>query len=224
MIQFVVNAWLSLVGGLGGQEDQSCKLIIYPQSAHYAQLGTKAASSDKSARLYDHSAKLNGDLPRIAYTGGQVTHHPTKMTVENLATWEFDLDTKPWSAIATKPFKRWLLVREDDSYHELWGIAQVARSSRSSDQDKFAEKYRVELEERGHVVDPNLFYSRFSAPIPHGVVELESDSDEFNVHRILVDGVVVRYVEDIRRRKILALAISRMLTIDNRFCGTRMCI
>ncbi len=71
----------------------------------------------------------------------------------------------------------------------------MARATLSSRQDSFTEKYRVKFEKRGHVVDANLFTLRFSPPMGHSVVVPDPESDEYRVHRILIDGVVVRYVE-----------------------------
>uniref|UniRef100_UPI00148A07E8 Kelch repeat-containing protein n=1 Tax=Ruegeria sp. HKCCD8929 TaxID=2683006 RepID=UPI00148A07E8 len=151
---------------------------------------------DAPSWLYEHKAELASDGKRLICTGGQVTHHPTEFTVENLTTWEFDLESKSWNPMATESGQRWMLLREDESWNDLWKIEQVACASRSSRQDTFAERYRAEFEERGHVVDPNLFYARFSPPVPHSVLEPDPDSEEYRVHRILVAGVVVRFVED----------------------------
>lgn len=142
--------------------------------------------------LFEHEARLEDDRPVVICTGGQIAHQPTGRVVENLTTWAFDLDVKSWTSISTLSCKRWLLMREDESPNDLREIEEVAKPCRIPVLRKFAEKYRAKFAQRGHVVDPGLFFSRFSPPIPHCVLE----SDEYKVYRILIDGVVVRYVED----------------------------
>lgn len=147
--------------------------------------------------LYDHAAELDSTGRKLVCSGGRVTHKPTGRTLENLVTWEFDLSTNTWSSKATKSFQRWILVRKDESYNELWGIEQVARASRSARKDEFAEKYRLEFAARNHAVDAELFEARFAPPFPHTPIEATDPyGDDHRVHRFAVEGVVVRIVED----------------------------
>ena len=185
-----------IIGGLRYPKDRSDKETwVYRLQLSDFSIHVVTTHGHPPPWLYDHNAELDKDGQRIICTGGQARHLSARMTVDNLTTWEFDLKTKTWSVLESKPYQRWLLVREDKSHNDLWGIEQVAWAMRSSRQDDFAESYRAKFKERGHVVDADLFYSRFSPPIPHSIVEPDPDSDNYRVHRILVDGVVVRYVE-----------------------------
>ena len=100
-----------------------------------------------------------------------------------------------WSKVETKGFRRWLLVREDEGYNDLWAIGQVVGAMRNSRDDRFAAQYQAEFAKRGHVVDATLFNSRFSPPIPHSPVDPIPEQDSHRVHRLLVEGVMVRIVE-----------------------------
>ncbi|MDU8928171.1 hypothetical protein RXV86_12305 [Alisedimentitalea sp. MJ-SS2] len=155
-----------------------------------------ATQGDAPPWLYDHKAECARGGARLICTEGQVTHQPTDRTVENLTTWEFDLAKMSWEFIETKPFQRWILLREDESYNDLWGIEQVARANRSSRKSTIAERYRTEFEERGLIVDVELFEGRFSPPIPHRKIEPDTASEDHKTHRILIDDVVVRFTED----------------------------
>lgn len=146
--------------------------------------------------LYGHQAELDPQGKKILCSGGQVAHQPTERAVENLTTWEFDLVSDSWSALETKPFQRWLLVREDEGYNDLWGIEQVVRSSRSTRESKLATRYQAKFEERGHIVDAELFDARFAPPIPHRPIEPDPDCKGLRAHRILMDDVIVRIKED----------------------------
>ncbi|NOR63567.1 MAG: hypothetical protein GQ535_13860 [Rhodobacteraceae bacterium] len=203
-----------IIGGLRYPEDRcDTETRVYRLQLSDFSIHRVATQKQAPPWLYDHRAELDVGRSKIVCTGGQVTHHPSKTTVENLTVWEFDLVEKSWHSLAGKPFKRWLLVREDESLNELWQIEQVARASRLSRQDSFAEKYRAEFEARGHIVNADLFYSRFSPPIPHSVVERDPNSDEYRVHRVLIDGVVVRYVEDMHA---ITVTVEGALSLEKR--------
>ncbi len=186
-----------IVGGLRYPEDRNHNdTQVYFLNLCDFSIHSLATQGQPPFWLWKHSAELDDAASKIVCVGGKATHHPTKEIVENLSTWELDLETSSWTEATTKPFTRWLLMREDESYNDLWGIEQVAEASRSSRRDDYAEKYRAEFGKRGHSVDANLYDVRFSPKIPHSVVEPNPDHDDYNTHRILVDGVIVRYVEN----------------------------
>lgn len=201
-----------IIGGLrypkdrNDHETQVYQLELEDFSIHRVEVKGQAPSW-----LYDHKAGLSESGTKIVCTGGQITHHQAQRTVENLTAWEFDLDTLTWAAAGSKAVTRWLLEREDESCNDLNGIETVARASRSSRLSKFAERYKTKFAQRGHVVDAELFYSRFQPPIPHSSVVMDPDSDEFRVHRILIDDVVVRYVEDMLE---IAVTVEGELSCD----------
>ncbi|NIY78782.1 hypothetical protein HCZ23_04805 [Celeribacter sp. HF31] len=187
-----------IVGGLRypDERDQSDTLVFRLQLSDFS-IHLVESCGNAPSWLYDHTAELDNARQTIVCSGGQVTHEPTGRTVENLTTWEFDLSTNTWSSLETKPFQRWILVREDEGYNELWGIEQVARASQSTRIDDFAEKYRTDFAARGHEVDAELFEARFTPPLPHTPIEAtDRYGDDYRVHRFLVEGVVVRIFED----------------------------
>ncbi len=203
-----------LIGGLRYPRDRlRDTTLVYRLQLSDFSIHQVPTQGDAPSWLYKHKAKLASNRSCIVCTGGQVTHHPTGKTVENLTTWEFDLEGSWWVPSGTKPFTRWLLMREDESYNELWGIECVIRSNRLSRQSTVAEMYRAKFAERGHVVDEDLFCSRFSPPVSHSVVTTDAEKDSHRVHRILVDGVVVRYVEQSHE---IAVTIEGNLNLSTR--------
>jgi hypothetical protein len=89
-----------------------------------------------------------------------------------------------------------LLVREDDTLNELWSIGQVVQGVKLSRQDEFAESYRAKFATRGHVIDADIYRNRLRPPLDHTVEERDLEGDEYRTHRIRIDGVIIRYVED----------------------------
>lgn len=151
-------------------------------------------TGDAPPWLHDHDADLDETGRKIICSGGRVIHGPTKRIVENLTTWELDLETLSWTALETRDCQRWLLMREDEGLNELWHVEEVAQAERSQRWSKWAKLDKSRFAERGHVIDADLFEARFTPPIPHR--RLEPDPDAYRVHRIEVDGVTVRFVED----------------------------
>ena len=80
----------------------------------------------------------------------------------------------------------------------MWQVQRIVEASRSRRQSKWTERYRRAFEERGHTVDADLYYSRFRPPVAHETIDRNPDQDNVRTHRILIDGVVVRYVQNLR--------------------------
>lgn len=186
-----------ILGGLGYPSDRDYsstfvfRLCLSDLSIHRVQTDGPAP-----AWLCRHTAELDEACQKIVCSGGEVIHGPTGRGVENLTTWEFDLITYLWSPMETKPFHRWLLVREDENRNELWGIGLVAKASRIKRKDPVAERYRQRFAARGHTVDADLFNARFTPPFPHAPVTApDPHSDNFRGHRFSVEGVVVGVFE-----------------------------
>lgn len=187
-----------IIGGLRypDERDPSATLVFRLQLSDFSMQVVKTCGNTPSW-LYDHSAELDEARHTIVCSGGKVTHVPTGRTVENLTTWEFDLTTNTCSSLETKPFQRWILVREDEGYNELWSIEQVARASRSARKDDFSEKYRADFAARGHEVDADVFEARFTPPFAHTPIETADPyGDNYRVHRFVVEGAVVRISEE----------------------------
>ncbi len=202
-----------ILGGLRypDERDHSDTLVYRLQLSDFSIHLVKSCGNAPSW-LYDHTAELDNARQTIVCSGGQVSHEHTGRTVENLTTWEFDLTKNTWSSLESKSFQRWILVREDESYNELWGIERVAQASRSTRKDDFAEKYRADFAARGHEVDAELYEARFTPPFPHTPIEATDPyGDDHRVHRFAVEGVVVRISEDMHE---IAITVEGELSPD----------
>lgn len=153
-----------------------------------------ATAGQVPAWLTHYQAKLADSESQLIVSGGQVMHHPTERPVENLTTWVLDLYSFSWSARETKPFQRWILLREDECLNELRRIGTLAKASQGSLRSKYAKDYEAQFAQRGHRVDADLYFSRFSPPVPHQL--LKADTDEYPTRRLLISGIMVRIYED----------------------------
>ncbi len=191
----LVDDTIWIVGGLRYPDDRCrgrtdvYRLDLKDLSIHHERI-----SGTPPSWLFDHLATLDDGGEGIVLCGGEVMHSEELRFVENLTTWKLDLRAKTWTALETKAFTRWMLMREDGSPNDLWAISEVARANGSSRPSTFAERYRSEFAARGLIVDAALYDARYQLPVPHEIVEQPEDS--FRRYRIAVDGVIVRFDED----------------------------
>lgn len=193
----LVDQSIYIIGGLRYPEDRDYRnTLVYRLDLTDFSIHLTPTQGNPPCWLYKHKATFDPYAGKIICTEGVSTHQQTQMDVENLTTWEFALQTRSWEEKDTKPYRRWLLVRNDGSRNKLWELKVIADASRSLRQSSLAEKYLRNFEERGHTVDTELYFSRFQPPIPHVKIDRNADQRDVRAHRILVDGVVVRYVEN----------------------------
>lgn len=191
----LVDDTIWIVGGLRYLDDRIhgtttiCRLDLHDFSIHREEI-----AGTPPRWLFEHKARLGDGGQSIVLNGGQVAHQSAQRYVENLTTWKLDLRAKTWTALETKAFTRWMLMREDGSPNDLWAISEVARANGSSRPSTFAERYRSEFAARGLIVDAALYDARYQLPVPHEIVEQPEDS--FRRYRIAVDDVIVRFDED----------------------------
>ncbi|MBO9467925.1 hypothetical protein J7443_22025 [Tropicibacter sp. R15_0] len=187
-----------IVGGLHYPKDrlQNTTLVYRLQLSDFSIQRVETQGTTPNW-LHDHNAELDMSRQSLVCSSGKVTHTPTGRVIENLTTWGFDLSTNRWSATSSQSFHRWLLVREDESFNELWGIGQVFDAERSTETNDIAEQYKRKFAARGHVVDPKLHAARFTPPIPHTpVLATDPFGKDFRVHRLEIQGVTIRIRED----------------------------
>lgn len=184
-----------IIGGLRYAKDRDeTTTHVYRLRLSDLSMERVETHGDAPPWLFNHEAELRDG--RIVCSGGEATHSATGRITENLTRWGFDPSTGAWEALFTRACQRWLLMREDESPNDLFGIGLVASDGRFGRVSKTAGRYRDEFAERGHVVDAELYASRFTPPFAHSTVEPDPDQDAFNTHFIEVEGVIVRIKED----------------------------
>ncbi len=114
---------------------------------------------------------------------------------ENIDDWSLDLTTWQWSRLTDR---NWLCVevcREDDQSLHLWEISQIEFRERIGESSQAS---RDELRsEAGIEVDLPLYKRRYQPSVEHEeVVVDDEDGTDWNVHRVRIDGVVVRFNEE----------------------------
>jgi hypothetical protein len=112
--------------------------------------------------------------------------------VENIDDWRLSLADWHWERLTQRRWERFEVFREDKKRLHLWELGQAlwAKQVHWEDAEEQERKLHAEL---GSAPRLDLLPHLFRPDIAHE--ELPEDPDNFKVHRIRTDGIVVRYVE-----------------------------
>lgn len=190
-----VDSGIVLIGNLGYIEKRN------PTATQVLFLDLKTlemrpveTAGDPPGWLHRHHARISTDGKGIVIEGGSLYRGSDKTLVENIDDWVLHTDGWEWERLTRRPWHRWEVVRRDGQQNHLWHIRQAFRYLQANWRDEY-EKNVAKIEEELEVLpDRDLVSRLYRPPIPHE--DLTSNENEYNVFRIRVDGVVVRYVED----------------------------
>lgn len=144
--------------------------------------------------LHDHEASLELGNNRIIVKKGKIDLGKDSPLRENIDDWELDIEEWQWRAITNRKWARWEVTRSDQEMNHLWGIRQALFSleaNRIHDYDKELAELTIEL---GYSPDVNLIKKLYSPDVPH--IVLPEIEEEYNAFRISINGITIRFVED----------------------------
>jgi hypothetical protein len=145
--------------------------------------------------IYEHKAILEESGHSILVRGGKIDPGGENASlVENIDDWRLHLTDWRWERLTERLWQRWEFFRKDKRPNHLWEIQQALWSRKVG----WKKKLEEQLEQLGHQLgsrpDLALADQLFCPPLPHE--RMPSADDEYNVVRIKLDGIVVRYVAD----------------------------
>jgi hypothetical protein len=220
-----------IIGSLGYPEER--KLGTTP--VMILDLNTFAISSVLTSGpppgwLHNHRATLSEDGSSILIQKGKVHREVNRPLVENIDDWRLHFKDWRWERLTERRWARCEMKRQDGKPNHLFEIRQTLWSRDFEPPTKF-ERDMQELA-RTLGARPNLdsLTTLYRPNVPHELVPQEDD--EFSVFRIKVDGIVVRYVEemysiqmtvegDLQQRTFDALAadlLEKLTTLENTSC------
>ena len=180
----LVGDRIIVVGSLGyaGQRGDATQLLaLDTRDLSVAQL---SATGESPGWIYKHTATLAGNA--IAIRGGM--REAGDDSTENIDDWSLDLTAMRWTRLTARSWSFWLVAREDDRSSSLWRFGTFTYLD--------AERRAAEIAELGFEPDLALYAARYTPPIDHVAIPRNPENDdEYNVTRIDVGGVIVRYVE-----------------------------
>jgi hypothetical protein len=158
-------------------------------------VGTIETSGTPPGWIHKHTATLSEDGSSILLQHGLLDRGGEWSRKENIDDWRLHLKDWRWERLTNRRWPRWEIRRQDRKPNHLWQIQQ-ARWSLDVESHQKLEKQMEELEvELGNRPNLDLAVSLYNPPIPHENLPAKSE-EEYRITRISVEGVVVRYVED----------------------------
>lgn len=192
------------------------------------EIAQKTTGGECPGWISRHVAKLSDDQQSITVTGGQVFPNEESPLLENFDTWRLDLRTWNWERLSQVNWQQWIIAREDGESNELWNIrSSLDRKAMGLSDDDILEHFPPEVRELmaeaitvDDSIDPKLLEALYSPPIQHKKVlredtfenndddsdgdEIENDDDfDYNTYRIDVNGVMIRFTEEMSEVKMV---------------------
>lgn len=139
-----------------------------------------------------HHAELLADEQVIVLRGGKLhTGDANLPLVDNVDDWELNLRNWQWRRLTQRNWPCRIISRQDGRMNHYWEIEQAVWSRRLKSGNQFHTQMQ-ELEQKlGQRPDLELFSALFRPTLPHET--LPEQDGEFQVFRIQIEGVVVRY-------------------------------
>jgi len=166
-------------------------------------IASRHTSGECPGWIHRHSAALTDHADAIVVSGGLVETDDAGAAAfrDNGDDWRLDLATWSWRRLTTRNWRQWQFVRADRRANHLWRVRSLslfagkrwAKEHRESMEEMISREIDAVRAAYGADPDLNLFKALFDPPIAHE--SLAALDDEPGVHRIDVEGVVVRYVE-----------------------------
>jgi hypothetical protein len=210
-----------LIGSLGYPEDRRVgeTQVLTVECPGWAVLPVQC-TGDPPGWISSHRAELEG-TSAIKVTGGRVERGPDVSLVENIDDWILHLDGWRWERLTQRRWPRFEAYRQDGEKNHLfwlrqalsnkqidWPSVEAAIAAREGQEaaDRWAQRQRLAEADRLRTLNeqlggeprPDLLDSLYRPSVPHECIP--EDEDEWGeVHRVRVEGVVVRYEEDMWR-------------------------
>ncbi len=153
--------------------------------------------------IHAHKATLSADGHSIFIERGKLDRDgKNRSLVENIDDWQLHLADGRWERLTERRWPRWEIRRKDGERNHLFDYQQAVWARQfpelgkaDSELAKIKKQFEIPSleDELGKSPDLDLFARLYKPAVTHD--EVAKSEDEYNVHRIKVDGVVVRYVE-----------------------------
>lgn len=217
----LVGNRLLLIGTLGYAADRKPgHTQVLSLDIHSLKIEKIETTGDNPGWISGHSAVLEDDC--ILIRGGDVQDNIG--TLENIDDWMLELRSWRWKRLTDRQWPRFEFVRKDAEVNHLWQIRHEIDMRRLHSQLELTAdlqgRFRESLESlqtTGLPVDsdPQLIERLYRPEIEHALVPREEDNfEEYNVHRIRIEGVVARYVEDMHSIVLTVEGVLSPATLD----------
>lgn len=191
----LIDNTIVIIGNLGYQKDRKPGLTqVLLLDTETFSISSFETSGQVPGWIYEHHAQLSTDKRSIIVTGGQIDKGPDNYPAENINDWQLDLKSGVWQQLTDHSWPRWVLSRVDEDFNQLFKIRSALFSLEMGWKSEF-EKDMSGLEQALNIrPDVKAVSELYKPPIPHK--SLPEREDDYGVHRIAINDITVRYVEE----------------------------
>jgi len=192
----LVGNRIIIIGSLGYPADRkpgtTPVLILELDTCAISQV---VCSGTPPGWLHKHTASLSADRTSIVVRDGILVRGGADSSlVENIDDWRLHLADWRWERLTERRWQRWEVFRRGRQPNHIWEIRQALWARDYRWHKKLQEQMEKLTAELGARPDLDLAAKLYRPTIPHEAVP--KGEEEYNVFRIKVDGITVRYVED----------------------------
>lgn len=196
----LIGESIFIIGCFGYPEQRMVRHTpVYKLALETMTITPAETAGEAPGWIQRHSAELSDDNRAIIVRGGEVWLGDKRTMQENIDSWSLDVATGHWTRLTTLDWQRWTMLRVDrkrnrlyDVRRELWrrdhgwpGMESYWKHDDKPNFEALAALYRLEA----------------TSPDPEQM-------SQYNVYRVYIDGVVVRFAED--RWSVKALVEGRL--------------
>jgi hypothetical protein len=160
---------------------------VYKLALDTMTIAPVETSGEAPGWIQRHTAELSDDGRTIILRGGEIWRGDKRSMQENIDSWSLDVTTGRWTRLTALDWQRWTMLRVDrkqsrlyDVRQELWrrdhgwsGMESYWRHDDKPDFEALAALYQLDA----------------TSPAPEQM-------SEYNVYRVYIDGVAVRFTEE----------------------------
>ena len=188
----LIGEKIIVVGNLGYPDDRKPGTIqILIVDTNTWKISIQSSAGDSPGWIHEHEATLSQDQNSITISGGSIVPEDLeKPIIENIDDWQLQLEDWRWERLTERNWTIFEIKRVDGKRNQLWELRQGLWEQQNPGMLRRKQDYPIPD-------DPSLLETLYSPElIPHRPIPENEEEEEYNVHRIEIEGICVRYVED----------------------------
>lgn len=192
----LVGKGIIMIGSLGYPKDRkpgSTQIMVLDLDTF--AISRAATSGTSPGWIHEHGATLSEDGSSILIEHGKLDRGGEGGSfVENIDDWRLHLADWRWERLTNRRWQRWEFIRRDRKYNHLYEVRQALWHRKVRAHRKLEQEMEQLTLEYGNRPNLDLLEKLYHPNITHE--QIPGKAEDYNVFKIKVDGVIVRYVEE----------------------------
>lgn len=192
----LVGEKIIIIGNLGYKEERiPGNTQLYALDLADFAIHKLESSGTAPGWIHGHTAMLNEDKSAILVTKGKIHIGKGQVLKENVDDWKLFLDDWRWERLSARDWTQFEIRREDHGSLHLFLIRSALWYLNCNREDEYQEMLSNLVELLGFQPDVKRIQDLYNFAMEHG--ELQHDEDAHHVFYFDVNGVRVRFTEEL---------------------------